>query len=144
MGWSLGRATFHCGVEWVPEDVAGESDAATEGDGFGVDEPGEVGELDAESGGGGCEDVAGGVGRFRGPPTPTATTPRGASFADLIKDGGDDSRVPAGPGGGDGSAGQHLSGGIEDSGAGLGSAEVDDDIDACRLGSAGPASRLVG
>jgi hypothetical protein len=62
-------------VEWVPEDVAGESDAATEGDGFGVDEPGEVGELDAESGGGGGEDVAGGVGRFQRAPTPTATTP---------------------------------------------------------------------
>lgn len=71
----LGERLFHCGVEWVPEDVAGESDAATEGDGFGVDEPGEVGELDAESGGGGGEDVAGGVGRFRGrlrrqPPPP--------------------------------------------------------------------------
>jgi hypothetical protein len=58
-GWDgvLGEGLLHCGVEWVPEDVAGESDAATEGDGFGVDEPGEVGELDAESGGGGGEDV---------------------------------------------------------------------------------------
>jgi hypothetical protein len=58
----LGEGLLHCGVEWIPEDVAGESDAATEGDGFGVDEPGEVGELDAESGGGGGEDVAGGDG----------------------------------------------------------------------------------
>jgi hypothetical protein len=25
LGWSLGRGLFHGGVEWVPEDVAGES-----------------------------------------------------------------------------------------------------------------------
>jgi hypothetical protein len=43
----LGEGLFHRGVEWVPEDVAGETDAATEGNGVGVDEPGEVGELDA-------------------------------------------------------------------------------------------------
>jgi hypothetical protein len=46
----LRERLFHRGMEWVPEDVAGETDAATEGDGFGVDEPGEVGEMDAESG----------------------------------------------------------------------------------------------
>jgi hypothetical protein len=45
--------------------------------------------------------------------------------------------------GGDGSAGQHLSSGIEDGGAGLGSAEVDDDVDASGLGSATAAMKLV-
>jgi hypothetical protein len=59
LGWSLGRGTFHCGVQWVLEDVASESDAPTEG--WSRSRPGEVGELDAESGGGGGEDVAGGV-----------------------------------------------------------------------------------
>ena len=45
----------------TPEDVAGESDAAAEGDGFRVYESGEIGELDTESGGGGGEDAAGNV-----------------------------------------------------------------------------------
>ena len=67
----------------------------------------------------------------------------GDSFADLVDDGGDDSSGPAGPGGGDGLAGQHLSCGIEDGGAGLGSAEVDDDVDASGLGSARAPLRLI-
>jgi hypothetical protein len=55
-------------------------------------------------------------------------------FADLVQDGGDDLIGAAGPGGGDGSAGQHLPGGVEDGGAGLGAAEVDDDVDVTWLG----------
>ena len=51
-------------------------------------------------------------------------------FADLAENGGDDLIGAAGPGGGDGSAGQHLPGGVEGGGAGLaGHAEVDDDVD---------------
>ena len=53
--------------------------------------------------------------------------------------------TPAGPPvrGGDGLAGQHLSCGIKDGGAGLGSAEVDDDVDASGVGSARAGPRLV-
>ena len=50
-------------------------------------------------------------------------------FADLAEDGGDDLIGSAGPGGGDGSAGQQLPGRAEDGGAGLGATEVDDDVD---------------
>ena len=63
-------------------------------------------------------------------------------FADLVQDGGDDLIGAAGPGGGDGSAGQHLPGGVEDGGAGLGAAEIYDDVDVTSLGS-GTGARLV-
>ena len=64
-------------------------------------------------------------------------------FADLVEYGGDDLIGAACPGGGGSSAGQHLPGGVEYGGAGLGAAEVDDDVDVTWLGC-GTGARLVG
>ena len=68
-----------------------------------------------------------------------------AIFSRTIRLNGDQLRLGpiAGPGGGDGLAGQHLSCGIEDGGAGSGPAEVDDDVYASGLGSARAALRRV-
>lgn len=65
----------------------------------------------------------------------------GDCFEDLVEDGGDDLSGPAGPGVAR-LGGQHLSGGIKDGGADLGSTEVDDDVDASGLGSARAAMSL--
>ena len=64
----------------------------------------------------------------------------GDCFADLVEDGGDDLSGP--PVGCARLGGQHLSGGIKDGGADLGSTEVDDDVDASGLGSARAAMSL--
>ena len=82
-GWSPGRGTLQLWRGAVGEDiVAGESDAAAEGDGFRVLESGEIGELDTEGGGGGGEDAAGDVVLPRRPAA--ATVPAVMSVGSMV------------------------------------------------------------